>query len=154
MIRVSFTVILFVILTQWCELKTNSVSAQRILNLDATTFRDRIQHDTLILVSFHAPWCGHCTSLIPELKSAAKALHEKKLNVGHLLLDVYAFQIWFWDLFTARLALRLCLFRDLSRCFHVLTASNEVPLDAIYRTIEVEIMLLNNREKVVWFPSW
>jgi thiol-disulfide isomerase/thioredoxin len=85
MIRVSVTVILFVILAQWCELQRSSVSAQRILNLDAATFRDRIQHDTLILVSFHAPWCGHCTSMMPELKSAAKALHEKKMNVSLFL---------------------------------------------------------------------
>jgi thioredoxin-like negative regulator of GroEL len=89
MIRVSVTVILFVILAQWCELQRNSVSAQRILNLDAATFRDRIQHDTLILVSFHAPWCGHCTSMMPELKSAAKALHEKKINVSILLFKKY-----------------------------------------------------------------
>jgi thiol-disulfide isomerase/thioredoxin len=89
MIRVSVTVILFVILAQWCELQRNSVSAQRILNLDAATFRDRIQHDTLILVSFHAPWCGHCTSMMPELKSAAKALHEKKINVSILFFKKY-----------------------------------------------------------------
>lgn len=88
MIRVSVLVTLFVILTHWSELKTNSVSAQRVLNLDASTFRERVKRDTLILVAFQAPWCGHCTSMIPELKSAAKALYEKKINVSPLSFQI------------------------------------------------------------------
>ncbi|KAM9317214.1 protein disulfide-isomerase A6 [Gastrophryne carolinensis] len=36
--------------------------------------REVIQSDSLWLVEFYAPWCGHCRSLTPEWKKAATAL--------------------------------------------------------------------------------
>ena len=58
------------------------VTGQSIIKLDASTFRDTIDLDSFTLVSFYAPWCGHCTSMTPELKTVAKILHQENMNVS------------------------------------------------------------------------
>lgn len=69
----------------WSKCGVLTVIAQRVINLDAASFREKINHDTLTLVSFNAPWCGHCTSMAGELRVAASALHKEKLNVSRVV---------------------------------------------------------------------
>ncbi|XP_034017539.1 protein disulfide-isomerase A6 isoform X2 [Thalassophryne amazonica] len=46
-----------------------------VIELNPTNFnREVIQSDSLWLVEFYAPWCGHCQSLAPDWKKAATAL--------------------------------------------------------------------------------
>ena len=60
------------------------VAGQSVMILDASTLRDVIGRDSYTLVSFYAPWCGHCTTMAPELKNVAKILHEENLNVSQI----------------------------------------------------------------------
>ncbi|NXS73522.1 PDIA6 isomerase, partial [Pandion haliaetus] len=46
-----------------------------VIELTPTNFnKEVIQSESLWLVEFYAPWCGHCQRLTPEWKKAAKAL--------------------------------------------------------------------------------
>lgn len=46
-----------------------------VIELNPSNFnREVLQSDSLWLVEFYAPWCGHCQSLTPEWKKAATAL--------------------------------------------------------------------------------
>ncbi|XP_028253013.1 protein disulfide-isomerase A6-like [Parambassis ranga] len=46
-----------------------------VVELTSSNFnREVIQSDSLWLVEFYAPWCGHCQNLAPDWKKAATAL--------------------------------------------------------------------------------
>ncbi|XP_026173746.1 protein disulfide-isomerase A6 isoform X2 [Mastacembelus armatus] len=46
-----------------------------VVDLTSSNFnREVIQSDSLWLVEFYAPWCGHCQNLAPDWKKAATAL--------------------------------------------------------------------------------
>ncbi|CAG03659.1 unnamed protein product [Tetraodon nigroviridis] len=46
-----------------------------VVELNPSNFnREVIQSDSLWLVEFYAPWCGHCRNLVPDWKKAATAL--------------------------------------------------------------------------------
>ncbi|XP_014847296.1 PREDICTED: protein disulfide-isomerase A6 isoform X1 [Poecilia mexicana] len=50
-------------------------SSDDVIELTPSNFnREVIQSDSLWLVEFYAPWCGHCQNLAPEWKKAATAL--------------------------------------------------------------------------------
>jgi protein disulfide-isomerase A6 len=46
-----------------------------VVDLTPSNFdKEVINGDGVWIVEFYAPWCGHCKSLVPEYKKAAKAL--------------------------------------------------------------------------------
>eukprot|EP00271_Cylindrocystis_brebissonii_P009387 TRINITY_DN241_c0_g1_i1.p1 TRINITY_DN241_c0_g1~~TRINITY_DN241_c0_g1_i1.p1 ORF type:complete len:455 (-),score=83.18 TRINITY_DN241_c0_g1_i1:550-1914(-) len=45
-----------------------------VVQLTPETLQDAISPDTVTLVEFYAPWCGHCKSLAPAWEKAATAL--------------------------------------------------------------------------------
>lgn len=52
-------------------------SSDDVIELTPSNFnREVIQSDSLWLVEFYAPWCGHCQRLTPEWKKVATALKD------------------------------------------------------------------------------
>uniref|UniRef100_A0A914D9W4 protein disulfide-isomerase n=1 Tax=Acrobeloides nanus TaxID=290746 RepID=A0A914D9W4_9BILA len=50
-------------------------SKDDVVELTSANFQKQvINDDSIWIVEFYAPWCGHCKSLVPEYKKAAKAL--------------------------------------------------------------------------------
>ncbi|XP_061668622.1 protein disulfide-isomerase A6 [Syngnathoides biaculeatus] len=50
-------------------------SSDDVVELNPSNFnREVIQSDSLWLIEFYAPWCGHCQKLTPDWKKAASAL--------------------------------------------------------------------------------
>lgn len=53
-----------------------------VLILDGKTFMKATQTHNFLLTFIYAPWCGHCSSLEPEIKAAALHLKEHKRHIG------------------------------------------------------------------------
>lgn len=49
---------------------------ETVITLTGETFDDVVSKETLMLVEFYAPWCGHCKALAPEYERAAKLLEK------------------------------------------------------------------------------
>lgn len=50
-------------------------SSDEVVELTAANFQQKVLNDESVwIVEFFAPWCGHCKSLVPEYKKTAKAL--------------------------------------------------------------------------------
>jgi len=63
-------------------------SSSDVVSLSSTNF-DRLvkDSDSIWIVEFYAPWCGHCKQLVPEYQKAAKAL-KGVVKVGGVNADL------------------------------------------------------------------
>ncbi|XP_063078522.1 protein disulfide-isomerase A6 [Engraulis encrasicolus] len=69
--------ILGVLVFSWAVLSAHGMysPSDDVVELTPSNFnREVIQSDSLWLVEFYAPWCGHCRNLVPDWKKAATAL--------------------------------------------------------------------------------
>ncbi|PFH52764.1 hypothetical protein AMATHDRAFT_139013 [Amanita thiersii Skay4041] len=53
-----------------------------VISLTAATFEDSVNTESLMLVEFFAPWCGHCKALAPHYEEAATALKDKNIKLA------------------------------------------------------------------------
>jgi protein disulfide-isomerase A6 len=65
----------FLFLGIFCIGASALYSNDDVVELTASNFKKQVlDSDSVWIVEFYAPWCGHCKSLVPEYKKAAKAL--------------------------------------------------------------------------------
>ncbi|EMD40736.1 hypothetical protein CERSUDRAFT_111314 [Gelatoporia subvermispora B] len=61
---------------------TAADGASDVVDLTGTNFDSIVNPESLILVEFFAPWCGHCKALAPHYEEAATALKEKNIKLA------------------------------------------------------------------------
>ena len=58
-------------------------SRDDVIELTPSNFnREVVDSDSIWIVEFYAPWCGHCKNLVPDYKKAATALKVCILKYG------------------------------------------------------------------------
>ncbi|GLB33852.1 putative thioredoxin [Lyophyllum shimeji] len=57
-------------------------STSDVLKLNSANFEESVNSQSLMLVEFFAPWCGHCKALAPHYEEAATALKEKNITLA------------------------------------------------------------------------
>eukprot|EP01051_Picozoa_sp_SAG22_P023902 SAG22_NODE_6377_length_864_cov_2.033987_1_plen_149_part_10 len=67
---------------------THEPADSKVNVLTADNFHRFIKRHPLVLMEFYAPWCGHCQSLAPEFRAAAKDLGEMDLPVPVTLAKI------------------------------------------------------------------
>lgn len=55
-----------------------------VVKLNSKNLQSFISENSLVLLEFFAPWCGHCKNLGPELEEAAETLIEKDIMVAQI----------------------------------------------------------------------
>ena len=60
----------------------SAVLASDVIDLNPGNFNEIVNPESLMLVEFFAPWCGHCKALAPHYEEAATALKEKNIKLA------------------------------------------------------------------------
>jgi len=63
-------------------------TASDVVVLTDENFEDTIKNNSVVMVKFHAPWCGHCKSLAPEYEKVATLA--KQQNLPYIIAEVDA----------------------------------------------------------------
>jgi len=70
-------ILLSLFVFSYCEVKEE----KDVLVVTTDNWDEVVKDDTIVLVEFYAPWCGHCKSLEPEYARAAAKLKEDKSEI-------------------------------------------------------------------------
>uniref|UniRef100_A0AC35U9B3 Protein disulfide-isomerase n=1 Tax=Rhabditophanes sp. KR3021 TaxID=114890 RepID=A0AC35U9B3_9BILA len=72
-------------IVDWVNMKTDpdyKAPAEETVTLNGDNFDQYTGDKEIILVVFHAKWCGHCKNLMPELEKAAKVLKGDGIEIA------------------------------------------------------------------------
>ena len=74
-------------------------AGSNVVELTPANFQKEVmKSDSVWIVEFYAPWCGHCQRLTPEYKKAATALKGVvKVSLRLLELLLLIFPIYSWE---------------------------------------------------------
>ena len=64
-------------------------AGSEVAELDTAQFKQAFRGSTPHLVAFSAPWCGHCKTLVPEFKGAARQLAGSGVAVSYVNCDAH-----------------------------------------------------------------
>jgi len=61
-----------------------------VITLTHANWDETLAANSILLVEFYAPWCGHCKHLAPEYEKAATLLKEKNIRIAKIDADEQA----------------------------------------------------------------